>query len=197
MPQPKNTQNTHCLTITANGGLLRELRSKCHVSIAFNPHTTTPHPVMYEFEAIWDTGATGSVITQQVVDTCGLAPISLAQVHGVGGMHMSESYLVNMMLPNKAGFFGVRVTRGELTGVDVLIGMDIITRGDFVLTNMCGITVFTFRFPSQCRVDFTQEHGLIGGSLAFKQNHPQPKFSHGGAGKNRNKKPKKFGKNKK
>ena len=39
-------------------------------------------------------------------------------------------------------------------GIGVLIGMDIITSGDFSVSNYNGKTVFTFRTPSQERIDY-------------------------------------------
>jgi hypothetical protein len=61
-------------------------------------------------------------------------------------------------LPNKVAFSGVRVTKGILTGgPDILIGMNIINRGDFAVTNLNGVTKFSFRFPSIVDIDFVEE----------------------------------------
>lgn len=81
----------------------------------------------------------------------------MAQAHTAGGVVPTETYVVNIMLPNGVGFANVTVTRGLLSdGADVLIGMDIITRGDFAITNKDGNTVFSFRFPSQTAIDFAK-----------------------------------------
>jgi len=62
------------------------------------------------------------------------------------------------MLPNHVGFRGVAVTKGRVFGVaDVLIGMDIINRGDFAVTNKNGKTVFSYRFPSTEQIDFVKQ----------------------------------------
>jgi len=51
--------------------------------------------------------------------------------------------------------FFLRVTEGSIFGdSDVLIGMDIISLGDFAVTNFQEKTVFTFRIPSVERIDF-------------------------------------------
>ena len=47
--------------------------------------------------------------------------------------------------------------QGAFVEFDVLIGMDIITQGDFAVTNRCGRTKFSFRFPSQADIDFVSE----------------------------------------
>ncbi|OQW95599.1 MAG: hypothetical protein BWK77_07195 [Verrucomicrobia bacterium A1] len=113
---------------------------------------------MREYSAIWDTGATNSVITQQVVDELGLAPTGIAMVRTAAddAPRPVEAFLVNMMLPNSVGVSGLRVSKGALaTQTQVLIGMDIIGQGDFAVTNLAGKTTFTFRMPSIERIDFT------------------------------------------
>ena len=76
----------------------------------------------------------------------------------VGSEIPAETYLVNVALPNQVGFPGVPVAKSELVaGSDVLIGMDIITRGDFSITNVGGRTVFSYRIPSLKLVDFVAE----------------------------------------
>jgi hypothetical protein len=42
-------------------------------------------------------------------------------------------------------------------GIDVVIGMDIVTRGDFAVTNRDGRTTFSFRIPSQSHIDFVAD----------------------------------------
>jgi len=59
-----------------------------------------------------------------------------------------------MLLPNNVGVSQLRVTQGIINGADVLIGMDVITKGDFALSNFQGKTTFCFRIPSVERIDF-------------------------------------------
>ena len=113
---------------------------------------------MVKFNAIWDTGATKSVITQAVVDACGLAPTGMANVKTAAGPSQAETYLVNFGLPNRVGIPVIRVTKMQLTGgADILIGMDIISRGDFSVTNFNGATKFSFRMPSIKHIDYVEE----------------------------------------
>jgi uncharacterized protein YecA (UPF0149 family) len=44
-----------------------------------------------------------------------------------------------------------------LDGIDVLIGMDIITLGDFSVTNFQGNTCMSFRVPSLHQIDYVEE----------------------------------------
>ena len=72
--------------------------------------------------AIWDTGATRSVISQKVVDACGLEAIGVQKVyHAQGEASDVEAFLVNIGLPNNVEFQGLRVTLGVLRSADVLI----------------------------------------------------------------------------
>jgi hypothetical protein len=147
-------------TSTSLGGLLAVLKNRCAVSQAFDPigGQQQPGPPIVEFEAIWDTGATNSVITQDVIDACALAPIGMVQTHGVHGSAFAEVYLVNIYLPNQVMFHSIRVTKGILPDAQILIGMDLIMQGDFAVTNFQGLTKFSFRVPSMRHIDFVQEH---------------------------------------
>jgi Aspartyl protease/SEC-C motif len=146
-----------CITITGKG-ILRVIHGPAAVSPAFDPALDeSKRPVPCKVTAIWDTGASGSVVTQSVVDKCGLKQVGLKRVRGVHGEEMSPVYLVNIELPN-VGFRHISVTLGKLPpGSDVLIGMDIIAQGDLAITNHGGITVFTFRCPSDGKIDFVAE----------------------------------------
>ena len=122
-----------------------------------SPRITRP-PDAKEYNALWDTGATGSVITRKVVDECGLKPIGRANVHHAKGTSTTLVYLVSVFLPNNVCFHSLRVTEGDLAGnVEVLIGMDIMGRGDFAISNKDGKTAFTFRMPSRERIDFVEQ----------------------------------------
>jgi hypothetical protein len=150
--------NSTSFTVKSNVGLLRVLQTQCVVAIAFDP-AIQPHPQFHEFQAIWDTGATNSCITQRVVDVCGLVPIGVAQVQGINSSSLADAFLVNIGLPNQFGIRGLRVTKHILSaGVDVLIGMDVIAMGDFAITNQNGTTVFSFCSPSHRCIDFVEEH---------------------------------------
>lgn len=141
-------------------GTVNVLQSSCYVCEAYDPATPPDPPLeLKPFSGIWDTGATGTVITQRVVDECGLAPTGMVMVHGVAGVHPSETYLVNVMMPHGVGVPKLRVTKGVLpAGCDLLLGMDIISVGDFAITNKDGKTAFSFRLPSERRINFVDEH---------------------------------------
>ncbi len=136
---------------------MRVLLTSVRISQAFDPATTTSRPQLEEFQAIWDTGATGTVATQRVVDKCGLKATGMTNVHTANGPTTSPTYLVNVGLPNQVMMGNIKVTRGVIHGnVDVLIGMDIISEGDLAVTNYRGKTAFSFRIPSLECIDFVK-----------------------------------------
>ena len=104
--------------------------------------------------AVWDTGATCTVIDKRVVQKCGLKPITKKKVRGVFGEGLSNVYQVNVGLPNGVMIEGIEAIESNFDSFDVLIGMDIIRMGDFAVTNYRNRTTFTFRCPSQGEIDF-------------------------------------------
>lgn len=149
------------LTVTYTG-ITRIIQSQVHVSTAFDPSThtkplTPQNCGAKEFVAIWDTGATNTVVSPKIVKECGLKPIGVVKVHTAGGEILSPVYLASIFLPNHVFFPQLRVTEGTILDADVLIGMDIITRGDFAITNSGGRTTFSYRWPSVERIDFVEQ----------------------------------------
>ncbi len=106
--------------------------------------------------AVWDTGATGTVITKSVAESLGLKPIGVTEVFHAQGKSLTNEYLVNVALPNGVVIGGVRVTEGVLAECEVLIGMDVIGMGDFAVTNSNanGGTTLSFCIPSAGEIDF-------------------------------------------
>lgn len=131
------------------------LVSPCVIFPAYDPSKSQKEPRGKRYTAIWDTGATNSVITQRVVDDLKLSNFAYTSVnHGGGTSEHVPVYKVNIGLPNNVAFANVRVSEGQIAGADVIIGMDIITRGDFAITNANGRTTFTYRVPSVATIDF-------------------------------------------
>lgn len=161
-------------TITANR-VVRILQSPVFIHTPLSPQGGVADPTRLgakEYSAIWDTGATNTVITRKVVDELGLKPIGIAQVSTAGGIRQCEVYLVSVFLPNRVVIAILRVTEGNITGSDVLIGMDVISNGDFAVTNYQGKTTFSFRIPSQTTIDFVAPHQAS--SRKIGRNDPCP-----------------------
>lgn len=109
-------------------------------------------------KGIWDTGAQSSVITKSAAKALGLKPIRKAMVTGVHGAKEVNVYYVNITLNNKSITLNAQVTECEELSADhetgMLIGMNIISMGDFSITNYGGNTVMSFRVPSLQVIDF-------------------------------------------
>lgn len=111
-----------------------------------------------EFNAIWDTGATNTAISNKVVEKCKLMPTGRATSNTANGQAIVNTYLIDVELPNDVIIKGV--TASEFTaveGADLLIGMDIITSGDFSISNYKGKTTFSFRSPSFAETDYVRQ----------------------------------------
>jgi predicted aspartyl protease len=119
---------------------------------------TVDKPKLEQYRAIWDTGATNTVITSKVAVDLGLKPISRTQVKTASGTADCNVYLVDMVLPSRIGIQNVRVTEGILADFDVLIGMDIIGLGDFAVTSDYPnpTTVVSYRIPTSGTIDFVK-----------------------------------------
>ena len=79
------------------------------------------------YTAIWDTGATNTVISEELAHNLNLTPIGKASVSTAGGIIEVNKYVLGLKLPNNLQIQNVMVTAGKLNGTDFLIGMDIIT----------------------------------------------------------------------
>ena len=108
--------------------------------------------------AQWDTGATNTCISQNVVQQLNLISTGMRIIQTPSGSTAVNEYLVDIMLSNDVLVKDVTVVDSEIgnQGIDVLIGMDIITTGDFSVSNYQGKTYFSFRNPSISHTDYVQ-----------------------------------------
>jgi predicted aspartyl protease len=139
-------------------GIVNMLMVSCGICEAFNPLEVKPHPPLLDVKTLWDTGATNTVITKNIANRLNLKPQGQTKTYHADGESMTNVYYVNILLPNNVGFSALRVTEGKLNGMDVLIGMDIITKGDFAICHAGGKTTFTFQMPSTHQFDFKAEN---------------------------------------
>ena len=112
-----------------------------------------------EVEGIWDTGATGSAITKSVAKNLKLIPIGKMIVCGIHGAKEVNSYPIKIEPLGKADVdIAVMATECDELSADssvgVLIGMDIISKGDFAVSNFNNSTIMSFRIPSLQTIDF-------------------------------------------
>lgn len=149
-----------------HNGLANRIISDIGLTPAFDPASIKDNNLPYEItnkKALWDTGATNCVVTPDTAKEMQLTPSGATEVVHFGGKKQVNTYLVNFFLPNKVLIAGVRVSESDIIIDDfgVIIGMDIITRGDFTITNKKNITTMSFRFPSIHTIDYVVDANKI------------------------------------
>lgn len=139
----------HAVTVKAIGGKLREIVTDAEIFVAkdiLNLFKVTRKSE--SVKAIGDTGATNTVISSTIASRLGLIPTGKASARDANREYESNTYIVDIGLPNHIMIENVQVTEAINLGTyDLLIGMDLITIGDFVITNATGNTWFSFRIP--------------------------------------------------
>ena len=137
--------------------LAMRLLTKCGVGKPFIPFEGSKPELPIDCLALWDTGATISAITKELANKLGLMPFSRTNVSHAGGTSAANLYKVNVYLPNRVAFHSITVMEAVLNKCDALIGMDIISKGDFVITNRNNKTVFSFQIPPTHEYDFVKQ----------------------------------------
>lgn len=110
-------------------------------------------------KAEWDTGATYSCISTELVESLGLEPIKTVLLDTSGGQVKSKVYKIDLIL-NDDIQISVEANSSdnfESKGIQCLIGMDIIVLGDFAISTYNNETCFSFRIPSKGHIDFTKK----------------------------------------
>lgn len=147
---------------TRYAGIVTALITQCAVSASWDPLEEKPEPVAVRYQCLWDTGATISAITKRVATDLGLPTEALIPIQHAGGVSVDvPQHYVNLHLPNNVVMVGRPVAQLPLTNYDVLVGMDIISQGDFAVSNLDGKTTFTFRIPSVEEFDFVADLDAI------------------------------------
>ena len=134
----------------------RILTAECGMSQPFDSELEplSEKPDMYRFSAIWDTGSEITTISRQAALELGLKPIGETEAHHSGGHSIVNLYLINLLLPNGIEYQGLRVMDGNFDDTDILLGMDVISQCDFVITHPEGKTKLSMQIPSQEDIDF-------------------------------------------
>lgn len=111
-----------------------------------------------KIKALVDTGANGTCISKRLSSACHLPAVSAMKIFSAQGASVVPVYKMNIKLPTGTEFKNVLAT--EVAGsehFDVIIGMDILSQGDFALTSNEDNLVFSMRFPSdKIPIDFTK-----------------------------------------
>ncbi|MCX6544143.1 MAG: aspartyl protease family protein [Acidobacteria bacterium] len=156
---PAAVPSFHAFTTKATGRS-RRIVTPASIGAAFDPRTPpVPLPPQLAVQVLWDTGATGSVITAATAAALHLAPTGVVTVNHAGGSSLVNTYVVSITLPNQVGVAAVQVSEcpDSAGQFNAIIGMDVITMGDLSISNLNGQTWMTFRIPSVEAADFVRE----------------------------------------
>jgi len=75
--------------------------------------------------------------------------IGYVVIYGIDNIaKLSDIVVATIVLPNGMILPSKRFSVNDIPGADVLIGMDIISMGDFCISNARGRTLFSFVIPS-------------------------------------------------
>jgi hypothetical protein len=99
-------------------------------------------------KAIFDTGATSSMISSDIARALHLQSIDTALVTGVHGTERVPIYTIDVRF--KGGFVLPTLHVAEAgadAGFDLLLGMDVIARGSMLLSSHDKRTLFAFFYP--------------------------------------------------
>jgi hypothetical protein len=143
--------------------------SSKHLDILYNsirPNIVTEVYISnYKFYALWDTGAWYTSISSKVIKIFNLIPIGSTSV-GTAGKVLEDVpvFEIEIKLLCEEGIAYCRTKHAlkldiernyfyledeNKVEIDVIIGMDIIKKGDFVITQFNNRTFFSFIFPSK------------------------------------------------
>jgi hypothetical protein len=125
-------------TSCPSNGLSLVLENICTVSSTYDTHKPENVPTAKAVLALWDTGATCTMIAEQIAQELGLIPTGGEEVYNAGGIVDVNFYDVNITLPNGRKFLGWFVYGTTLHRVELLIGI-IITYGAPSLTKMIAL----------------------------------------------------------
>ena len=115
-------------------GILDRIITPCTIDVT-DYETTNDTNNRLTVKALWDTGSTVTVLSENVIERLGLFPTDIIKVAGWDAKSIeTNTYNVDIMLDDLRVDF-VKIVRGPLKNVDMIIGMDIIGQGGLHITH--------------------------------------------------------------
>lgn len=103
----------------------------------------------YPAKAVWDTGATSSMISAAIARKLALAPTGTIQIAGVHGVQNAKCYSIDIVFGNKFTIPMLKVSEAsDFGGFDMLIGMDVIGKGKMLIDGTENKLKVCFQFPA-------------------------------------------------
>jgi hypothetical protein len=109
-------------------------------------------------DALWDTGASMSAITPEIKNKLRLTPVDKKTIAGIHSTQVVDIVFITLELPNSVIKKNIKTAVCNITSnVGMIIGMDIISLGDFALSNGDDQTLLSFAVPPfQEKTDFSK-----------------------------------------
>lgn len=101
-----------------------------------------------EISAVWDTGASMSFINESLARKLNLTPIDTGKTVTVNGISDAVYYIVDVVLSHDIIFKNLKVCATETNRKDIefIIGMDIISKGNFSLKNYSNELIMEYEY---------------------------------------------------
>jgi predicted aspartyl protease len=108
--------------------------------------------------ALWDTGAMMSAITPEIRDKLKAPSVDRIRLAGIHTAQEVDIVTIMIELPNRVVKKSIEVAVCNInSNAEMIIGMDIISMGDFALSNGNDLTLFSFAVPPfQEKIDFSK-----------------------------------------
>ena len=133
------------------------LESEFNGCIITNEHICRGNDI-FPVKALWDTGSSESVISSDLAEKLKLESVGMSNVSSSGSAFISKVYNIIVLIAERQKI-SLQVTESNQLAendIDILIGMDVITLGDFAISSYNGEICFSYRYPSQGLIDFTK-----------------------------------------
>ena len=122
--------------------------------------------IQVTINSLWDTGATATCIKPELFDRLKLRLLdssSHTMIAGIGGKITAKTTLLSLFITSTFEISFCPVYVADFPGnADILIGMDIINKGDFVVCNTNNKTSFSFVVPPLPeRIDLAQKAEIL------------------------------------
>ena len=96
--------------------------------------------------ALIDTGATYCCIDKKLAKQWQFTTIGVTKTRTAAGVVPNNIHTVNIVLPENIRFDNEEIMEVD-AGVDFVIGMNLLKKGDFMLSHYDGTIIFSFRMP--------------------------------------------------
>ena len=100
-------------------------------------------------EAMWDTGSQFTFLSNRIIEALQLKPTGRMGLSGINGESEADVYTVHVVLPSGDAVINVEALGSDYSDYDVIIGMDIITLGEFHFDKVDEHSVFSFNIQLQ------------------------------------------------